>query len=150
MPHAVAMSRQSAEVQRARRFGWTSLLCWTCAGLLLEAAHGWKVSAVLDDELTRALLRLGHAHGVGLSLLAIVHGELATSWLGDRARAIAHSIWTGAVLVPFGFALGAIAHPEGDPGVGVLLVPIGALALIVGLGRTSYAAWTEQRGASSE
>jgi len=135
------MNRPSAEVLRARRFGWTSLLCWTCAGLLLEAAHGWKVSAVLDDELTRTLLRLGHAHGVGLSLLAIVHGELAIPWLGERARAIATSIWIGAVLVPLGFGLGAVGHPEGDPGFGVLLVPVGALALMVGLGQTAYAAW---------
>lgn len=146
MAHAVAMSGQSTDVQRARRFGWTSLLCWTCAGLLLEAAHGWKVSAVLDDELTHTLLRLGHAHGVGLSLLAIVHGELALPWLAEHARGIATSIWMGAVLVPLGFALGAVGHSEGDPGFGVLLVPAGALALIVGLGRTVYGAWITPGG----
>lgn len=142
--HPVGMSRQASENWYARRFGWTSLLCWACAGLALEAAHGWKVSAVLDDELTRTLLRLAHAHGVGLSLVAIVHGEFATSWLGARARPIAVAIWVGAFLVPVGFALGAIAHPEGDPGFGVLLVPIGALALIVALARTAHAAWTTE------
>lgn len=126
----------------ARRFGWTALLVWTCAGLLLEAAHGWKVSAVLDDELTRTLLRLGHAHGVGLSLLAVVHGELATPLFspGD-ARVVMRALQAGALAVPLGFGLGAIGHPEGDPSVLVFLVPVGALALIYALTRTAVAAW---------
>jgi hypothetical protein len=126
----------------ARRFGWTALLVWTCAGLLLEAAHGWKVSAVLDDELTRTLLRLGHAHGVGLSLLAVVHGELATPLFsaGD-ARVVMRALQAGALSVPLGFGLGAIGHPEGDPSVLVFLVPVGALALIYALTRTAVASW---------
>ncbi len=144
MRHPLLGMPRPDEVQRARRFGWTSLLFWTCAGLLLEAAHGWKVSAVLDDELVRTLLRLAHAHGVGLSIVAIVHGELATDWLGERARSVAIALRTGVILIPLGFALGAIAHPEGDPGFGVLLVPIGALALIVALARTAHAAWTTE------
>jgi hypothetical protein len=45
------------------------------------------------------------------------------------------------VLVPLGFFGGAFGHPEGDPSVAVLLVPLGALALVVGLGRTAQAAW---------
>lgn len=127
---------------RARRFGWTSLLTWAFAGLALEAAHGWKVSAVLDDELTRTLLRLAHAHGVGLSLVAIVHGELALGWLAGAARSTSLALQTGAVLVPLGFALGAIGHPESDPSPLVLLTPIGALALLFALGRTAVAAWS--------
>ncbi|MCZ7687492.1 MAG: hypothetical protein M5U28_55625 [Sandaracinaceae bacterium] len=48
---------------RAARFGWTSLALWACAGVALEAAHGFKLAAYLDDELARMLLRLAHAHG---------------------------------------------------------------------------------------
>jgi hypothetical protein len=126
----------------ARRFGWTALLGWTCAGLLLEAAHGWKVSAVLDDELTRTLLRLGHAHGVGLSLVAVVHGELAMPLFSPAdARTVMRALQAGALSVPVGFGLGAIGHPEGDPSVLVFLVPLGALALIYALTRTAIAAW---------
>lgn len=110
--------------------------------MLLEAAHGWKVSAVLDDELTRTLLRLGHAHGVGLALLAIVHGELATPLFEpDGARRVTRAMQLGATLIPLGFALGALGHPEGDPSVLVVLVPIGAIALIDGLTRTVAAVW---------
>lgn len=126
----------------ARRFGWTALLGFTCAGLLLEAAHGWKVSAVLDDELTRTLLRLGHAHGVGLSLIAVVHGEFATPLFAPAdARSVMRALHGAALFIPAGFGLGAIGHPEGDPNLLVLLVPLGALALIYALTRTAVAAW---------
>src|SRR5690606_1651707 len=134
--------RMSDPSTRAARFGWTSLALWACAGVALEAAHAFKVSAYLDDELTRMLLRLAHAHGVGLSLVVIVFGAAAAPRSDEGlARHLGGALAAAAVLVPLGFALGAIAHPEGDPGVGVLLVPIGALALVYALARVARAMW---------
>jgi hypothetical protein len=119
----------------ARRFGWASLLVWSAAGVSLEAAHAWKVAALLDDELTRLLLRLGHAHGAVLALVVLAFGEAGAPLFTESAPAARASrlLRAAAVLVPVGFALGAVAHPEGDPGFAIFLVPPGALCLLAGL-----------------
>lgn len=124
------------------RLGWSLLALYACTGVALEAAHGWKVSAYLDDALARELLRLAHAHGVGLSLVVILFGVSAAPRLDERLAAhLVHALTAAAILMPLGFALGAIDHPEGDPSVGIVLVPIGALALLYGLLRTAIALW---------
>lgn len=123
------------------RFGWSSLTLWAAAGMALEAAHAFKLSAYLDDELTRMLLRLAHAHGVGLALVVLLFGAYSPH-LG--ARVVAHvraPLFFAALALPLGFALGVVSHPEGDPGPGILLAPLGALALLYALARISVAAW---------
>ena len=45
----------------------------------------------------------------------------------------------GAVLMPLGFFLGGVLNSEGDPSLGILLVPPGALLLIVALVRAALA-----------
>jgi hypothetical protein len=37
------------------------------------------------------------------------------------------------LLMPLGFLLAGISHPEGDPGLGIWLVPPGALLMIFGI-----------------
>ncbi len=126
----------------AARFGWTSLTAWASAGVALEAAHGFKLSAYLDDELTRLLLTLAHAHGVGLALVVIVFGSSAAPRMTpELARHLLRALAFAATAVPLGFALGAIAHPEGDPSAAILLVPLGALSLVYALARTAIATW---------
>jgi hypothetical protein len=114
---------------------------WVLAGVAIEGALGWKVPALLDDELFRTLVRLGHAHGVGLSLVAIAHEALARPLFAPDDRRALRAIQLAAVLVPSGFLFSAFGHPEGDPGPVVVLVPIGALTLLYGLGKTALAAW---------
>lgn len=129
-----------AHVERgARRFGWTSLLAWAALGTVLEAAHGFKVATYLDDELTRLLLRLGHAHGVGLSLVILAWSVASPP--KARTPGTLRSLAAGALLIPLGFALGALGHPEGDPGPAIFLVPVGAAALLFGLARTAFEVW---------
>ena len=128
----------------SRRFGWTWLLLWAIGGTALEVAHGFKLSGYLDDEVARMLLRLGHAHGVGLSIVVLVHGVAGAPLFADRedgGRAAGTLLRIGAVLIPLGFALGAIAHPESDPGVGIFLVPPGAACLLAALAWTAVRAW---------
>ena len=127
--------------RQSKRFGWTSLLLWALVGVAIEAALGWKLPALLDDELARTLVRLGHAHGVGLSLVAIAHEALATPLFPAGDRRALRAVQLASLLVPCGFVGSALGHPEGDPGVLIMLVPIGALALVAGLGRTALAAW---------
>jgi len=115
------------------RFGWWSLLAFLTLGIVLEAMHGFKVGWYLDvdQEVRRLMFTLAHAHG---ALLGLVHIALAGTihltnpkgWsivFSSRALAIA------SVLMPLGFFLGGFGIEGGDPGVGVIFVPIGALAL---------------------
>lgn len=120
------------------RFGWWSLLAFLTLGVALEALHGFKVGFYLDvdNEVRRLTWTLAHAHG---ALLGLVHVALAATlhiaepkgWapiLGSRALTIA------SVLLPLGFFLGGIGTHGGDPGVGIIFVPVGALALFLGVG----------------
>jgi hypothetical protein len=134
---------ENQEQHRSLRFGWASLFLWAFLGLGLEGAQGFKLSPYLDDDMARMLLRLAHAHGVGLSLVVLVYG-----WAGaplfstkpDGGRSVGTALRAGAVLLPLGFLLSVIGHSETDPGIGILLSPIGAVALLVGLGRVAWAA----------
>jgi hypothetical protein len=133
------------EARRCRRFGWTSLAIWSLFGLALEAAHGFKLAVFLDDDLRHTLLRLAHAHGVVLALMVLAFGSGVAALHGDdpapRARRTGALLRAGALVVPLGFALSAVRPHEGDPGLAVLLVPVGAVFLIAGLGRAALRAW---------
>jgi hypothetical protein len=135
----------SGEPQRSRRFAWTSLFVWILFGLGLEVAHGFKASAYLDDGLRRTLLRLSHAHGVILALVVLAWGERGASLIEPPTRAlwVGRLLRAGALLVPLGFATASIGASEGDPSLPILLVPLGALALLAALGRTAFGAWRQ-------
>ena len=138
------MNATEREALRARRFGWTSLFAWAAFGLFLEGAQGFRLAPFTIDELARTLVRLGHAHGVGLSLVVLAYASNGTPLLVDRTdggASIGRLLRLAAVLVPAGFALSAIRHPEGDPNIVVLAVPLGALLLLASLASLALAAW---------
>jgi len=120
------------------RFGWWSLLLFLSLGIVLEAMHGFKIGWYLDvgNETRRLMWTLAHAHG---TLLALIHigFALSVSALSNgnvRWRRLASPCLIGAsILLPGGFFLGGIFIYGGDPGVGVLLLPIGALLLFVAI-----------------
>jgi hypothetical protein len=120
-------------VTRHRRFGWASLAVFALAGLLLETAHGFKWPPLIDHETRRTMWRLAHAHG---ALLGLVHVALAAQLsrtpesIGSRPRSVSLSLCAATILLPGGFVLGGAWFYEGDPGVGIALVPLGAVALI--------------------
>jgi hypothetical protein len=121
--------------QRHVRFGWWSLLVFATAGLVLESFHGFKVRAYLDvsNETRRLMWTLAHAHGTLLALVHVVFGLTVRSGLGppDRAlRPISFMLIAAGVLLPGGFFLGGIAFFSGDPGLGVLVVPLAAALLL--------------------
>ena len=121
---------------RCRRFGWWSLLVWLSLGLGLEALHACKLGWYLDvgNDARRLLLRLAHAHGGLLSLVVLaaatvpVHEAVASA----HARGARLLRWA-AVLMPVGFLLGGLFPLGGDPGPGIVLVPIGGVLLLVGV-----------------
>jgi hypothetical protein len=122
--------------RRHLRFGWWSLLFFTILGLILESLHGFKVPAYLDasNETRRLMWTLAHAHGTLLSIVHLIFGlsVRVVPEMSARSRPLISWCLIGAsVLLPGGFFLGGVMFYGGDPGVGVLLVPVGAASLMI-------------------
>lgn len=132
--------RPSPAVLRTLRTGWILLAVSLPLGLSLEALHAWKAQAYLQSEVRREMWRLAHAHGTLLGILLLVFAALAPRYLAPEASArIARDLRFGAVLMPLGFFVGGVLNREGDPSLGIVLVPLGALFLIVALVRAAAA-----------
>ncbi len=133
------------EARRHLRIGWWSLLVFLTLGVVLEALHGFKVSWYLkvSTSTRRLMWTLAHAHGTLLSLVNIAFGVtigMLKDWPAS-ARSQASGCLKGAtVLVPAGFFLGGVKIYGGDPGLGILLVPPGAILLFVAVFLTARAA----------
>jgi hypothetical protein len=117
-------------------FGWWALFLFLALGIALETLHSLKVGYYLDhsNETRRLLWRLSHAHG---TLLALVHIGFAVSLpllsetLSEARRGslrlASRCLYAGAIALPLGFFLGGVFVYGGDPGLAVVLAPIGAL-----------------------
>ena len=118
------------------RFGWWSLLVFLSLGALLEALHGFKIQLYLSvaNETRRLLWTLAHAHGTLLSVIHIIFALTlpVVPGLSGRSRQLASRCLFGAtVLLPGGFFLGGAFIHDGDPGLGILLVPPAVLLLVI-------------------
>ncbi len=121
--------------QRNLRFGWWALLAFLSLGFFLEVLHGFKVGwyVSVSTEVRREMWTLAHAHGTLLALINIVFG---TSVPRNKAnvtslQTASRLLVTAGMLLPMGFFLGGVVIYSGDPGLGILLVPLGAAALVV-------------------
>lgn len=119
-------------------WGWGGLFLFALLGIGLELLLAYKAPWLVDTEASgrRLLLRLAHAHGTLLGFL-----QVGFAWTLSYIRRatwqlrLSSGALSGAqLLIPGGFFLGAIDAREGDPGLLVALVPLGALLLVVGLG----------------
>ena len=120
------------------RFGWLALLVFLSLGLVLESLHGLKVGYYLNlnNETRRLTWTLAHAHGTLMGLVLIAFGLTVRSWSQwePRSRAMAgRSLKAATLLIPGGFFLGGLFARGGDPGLGILLVPIGGVLLFAGV-----------------
>jgi len=112
---------------------------FVASGIWLEAMIGLRVSGWVDHPLQREFLRLGHAHGGILSILNIGLGwglhrlQTPDGW----ARRIRLAGLFGAVLVGLGFFVAGLTHGPTDPGPTILIVPAGALLLVMSLAATA-------------
>ena len=135
---------------RHLRFGWWALLSFVALGVVLEIMHGFKVGWYLKDayETRRLMWTLGHAHG---TLLALVNVAFAISIAAfsagyGRCHRWASPCLLGAtVLLPGGFFLGGTFTFDGDPGIGIFLVPLGAAMLFIGVLLTAIAVTSHQQ-----
>jgi hypothetical protein len=121
--------------RRHLRFGWWSLLLFATLGLVLESLQGFKVRAYLDasNDTRRLMWTLAHAHGTLLGVIHVIFGLTINAAGADRPRRlplISSCLIGASILLPGGFFLGGVAFYGGDPGLGVLLVPAGALLLL--------------------
>jgi len=123
-------------VWRHLRWGWWALLGYLTVGMALETMHGFKLGWYLntDNETRRLMFTLGHAHGVLLGILNLgfaftqkVFGKQGAS----TPRLASQTLIAATILLPLGFLLGGIKVYGGDPGLGILLVPIGAVLLFI-------------------
>jgi hypothetical protein len=113
------------------RQGWISIAAWIAFGILIEGLIGYRIPALLDDPVRREMFRLAHAHGTLLNLVLIAAAICARLELVSLGSSVVLGLRTAVVLLPAGFFLGGLWHFKDDPGLGILLVPIGALLLLV-------------------
>ena len=133
--HALPVTQRA---DRNLRFGWWALLVFLSLGGALETLHGFKIRWYLDvdNEVRRLMFTLAHAHGTLLALVNIAAGLTARNVDRFSLRpSVSFALIWAAILLPAGFFLGGIVIYDGDPGLGVWLVPIGAALLFYGIAR---------------
>lgn len=118
--------------------GWWSLLFFAAMGLALESLHGFKLGFYLDvsSEPRRATWTLAHAHGTLISVLNIVFAltlRSAPQLNAPSLRLASRALLGSLALMPAGFFLGGLWIHGGDPGIGILLVPVGGVLLLLSL-----------------
>ncbi len=121
------------------------MFAFVLLGVALEAMHAFKVGLYLDaDQATRRLMwRLAHAHGtlLGVLNLALAMTVARLRMTASARRAASLSLRGATLLMPAGFFLGGIWLHGGDPGLGVLLVPVGGVLLVVATALFARGAW---------
>lgn len=138
---------------RHLRAGWWLLLLFLSAGLVLEALHGFKIGAYLgvNNETRRLMWTLAHAHGTLLGLINLGFAfslHWLPAWSESSRRLASSALLASSVLMPAGFFLGGVWIYAGDPGLGIVLVPIGGALLFLAILLTALA--TKQIGRSDE
>ena len=105
--------------------------------------HGFKIGWYLDvaNDTRRLMWRLAHAHG---GLLAIIN--IAFALTAKITCPQGHAFWAtkasclliaAGILLPLGFFIDGISVYGGDPSLGILLVPVGAVCFIAGVAITA-------------
>lgn len=124
------MRSLSRSVAALIRQGWISLAIWLAFGILIEGLIGFRIPALLDDPVRRDMFRLAHAHGTLLNLVLIAAAICAHLDLIRLRPTSSLGLRCAVILLPMGFFLGGMWHFQDDPGLGISLVPIGALLLL--------------------
>jgi hypothetical protein len=122
-------------VRRHLLIGWWSLLLFLSLGLALEAMNGLKLGWYVNvpNHTRRIMWTLAHAHG---TILAIVHVAFAVTLsitglaTAPRLQTASSCLTLAIVCLPGGFFLGGLFFWGGDPGLGILFVPIGGALLL--------------------
>lgn len=128
-------------VRRHLRWGWWSLCLFVVMGAVLETLHGFKADWYVDAsaETRRLLWRLAHAHGTFLALVHVAFA-LCQPLLLRTPRVASPCLLGASIAIPGGFFLGGVTIHGGDPGVGIVVLPLGVVMLVVAVAATAMAA----------
>jgi hypothetical protein len=132
-PAADAATPAGTTLARAHeRYGWALVAAGVAAGTAVESLLGFKSAAFLLDPLRRELWTIAHFHAafLGIVNLAYARGADAGALSAGARVACSRAMRIGSLLLPAGFFLGGLSHFEGDPGIGILLSPVGALLVV--------------------
>ncbi len=126
-------------------FGWWTLLFFLTMGLVLEGLHGLKIQSYLGvhADTRRLMWTLTHAHGTLLGVLNLGFAfmvSFARNWFSQPRSLASAFLRAATILMPAGFFLGGLFTYSGDPGLGILLVPIGGLLLFAAVFMAARAA----------
>lgn len=129
--------------KRHLRLGWSLFFVAMTFGLTLESLLGFKVEFLMLAPIRREFWSLAHFHGALFGLVNLVYVLWAENdYLSPKLTTHASlSLAAGSVLLPLGFFLGGLIHYEGDPGLGFVLIPIGAVCLLYAAGLHTWAVW---------
>ncbi len=118
-------------VTRHLRAGLWGLLAFLVLGAVLETLHATKSPFFVDagQETARLLLRLAHAHGTLVALVNVAYALVVRARPEVATPASSACLLASLVLLPLGFLAGGLFAHGGDPGLGIVLVPPGAIAL---------------------
>jgi hypothetical protein len=125
-----------ATADRHFRFGWWGIFVFAGLGLVLESLNGLRVDYYMNvaNETRRHMFTLAHAHGTLLSLVNLAFALSLASPLGERlgnVKTPSACLLGALILLPAGFFTGGLVIYDGDPGLGIMMVPVGALLLVV-------------------
>src|SRR5436190_11451004 len=132
-------------IRRHLAFGWWTVLVFLTMGLVLETLHGIKLQnyVAVSNEMRRLMWTLSHAHGTLLGVLNLGFAftvRIVNEW-PSQSRSLASALLRAAtILMPAGFFVGGWFTYSGDPGLGILLVPVGGLLLFAAVLMTARAA----------
>ena len=137
-PDSTFNSGLFSEERRHLKFGWWSLFVFVCLGILLETFLAFRIGWYMnsgDNETHRLMLRLGHAHGTFLSLVNIAYAATLSriNLIENIRRLSSRCLIAATLLIPGGFILGGVVTHGSEPGLGIILLPIGALFLLFAL-----------------
>jgi hypothetical protein len=85
---------------------------------------------------------LAHAHGTLLGLVNLAFAAVLRAlpaWPEAKKRCASSLLLAATVLMPAGFFLGGLFIYSGDPGLGILLVPVGGVLLFIAVFLTALA-----------
>ena len=127
---------------RHLRVGAVALLVFATLGVALEALHAFKVPWYLrvDNETRRLFFTLAHAHGTALGLVNLAVAAVCRRLPRPLPASASAALVAGTLLVPGGFFVGGLFAVGGDPGLGAVLVPPGALFVLAALALLAWAA----------
>lgn len=132
-------------------FGWWQLLIFLTLGIILELMHGLKLGWYLDvdNETRRLMLTLAHTHGTLLALVNLAFSWTLTrlpDWKQSQIKVASWCLVAASLLMPLGFLLGGLFPHAGDPSLGILLLPAGAVFLVAAVLLTAIASRQCQKG----